>query len=71
MQSDCRAGRFVIGKLECLNALCSKVHIDTHLCDKFPIQNGLKQGCAYDCCFSAALYNNSLRRSKKTRRGGQ
>jgi hypothetical protein len=29
-----------------LNEVCSKVHIGKHLSDKFPIQNGLKQGDA-------------------------
>jgi hypothetical protein len=30
----------------CLNEKYSKVHIGEHLSDKFPIQNGLKQGKA-------------------------
>jgi hypothetical protein len=30
----------------CLNETYSNVCIDTHLSDMFPIQNGLKQGCA-------------------------
>jgi hypothetical protein len=30
----------------CLNKTCSKVRIGKHLSDKFPIQNGLKQGDA-------------------------
>jgi hypothetical protein len=30
-------------KLMCLNNTYSKVHIDKHLSDSFPIQNGLKQ----------------------------
>jgi hypothetical protein len=27
----------------CLNETCIKVHVDTHLSDMFPIQNGLKE----------------------------
>jgi hypothetical protein len=30
----------------CLNEIYSKVRIDKHLSDSFPIQNGLKQGDA-------------------------
>jgi hypothetical protein len=30
----------------CLNETYSKDHIGKHLSDNFPIQNGLKQGCA-------------------------
>jgi hypothetical protein len=40
----------------CLNETYSKVHIGKLLCDKFPIQNGLKQGDALlPLLFSFAL----------------
>jgi hypothetical protein len=39
----------------CLNETYSKVHIDKLLSDKFPIQNGLKQGDVYRHCFSISL----------------
>jgi hypothetical protein len=40
----------------CLNETCSKVHLGKHLFDKFPIQNGLKQGDALlPLLFSFAL----------------
>jgi hypothetical protein len=40
----------------CLNETCSKVHVGKLLSDKFPIQNGLKQGrgsvaIAFQFCF--------------------
>jgi hypothetical protein len=40
----------------CLNVRYSKVHIDKHLSDSFPIQNGLKQGDA----LSPLLFNFAL-----------
>jgi hypothetical protein len=40
----------------CLNETCSKVHIDKHLSDSFPIQNGLKQEDA----LSPLLFNFPL-----------
>jgi hypothetical protein len=40
----------------CLNETCSKVRIGELLSDKFPIQNGLKQGDA----LSPLLFNFSL-----------
>jgi hypothetical protein len=40
----------------CLNETCSKVRIGKFLCDKFPIQNGLKQGDA----LSPLLFNFAL-----------
>jgi hypothetical protein len=40
----------------CLTETYSKVHIDKHLCDTFPIQNGLKQGNA----LSSVLFNFAL-----------
>jgi len=40
----------------CLNETYSKVHVDKLLSDKFPIQNGLKQGDALSpLLFSFAL----------------
>jgi len=30
----------------CLNESCSRVRVDKHLCDKFPMKNGLTQGDA-------------------------
>jgi hypothetical protein len=40
----------------CLNETYSKVRIGKHLCDSFPIQNGLKQGDA----LSPLLFNFAL-----------
>jgi hypothetical protein len=40
----------------CLNEMYTKVHIDKHLSDNFPTQNGLKQGDA----FSPLLFIFSL-----------
>jgi hypothetical protein len=31
-------------QIKCLNETYYKIHIGKHLCDVFPIQNGLKQG---------------------------
>jgi hypothetical protein len=39
----------------CLNETCSKVHIGKLLSDKFPIQNGLKQGDALSPLLSILL----------------
>jgi hypothetical protein len=44
----------------CLNETYSKVHICKHLSDKFPIQNGLKQGDAllpllFNCALEYAI----------------
>jgi hypothetical protein len=41
----------------CLNETCSKVLIDNHLSDSFPIQNGLQQRDA----LSALLFNSFLK----------
>jgi hypothetical protein len=40
----------------CLNETCSRVQVDKHLSDRFPIKNGLKQGDA----FSPLLFNFAL-----------
>jgi hypothetical protein len=40
----------------CLNETCGKVHIGKLLSDKYPIQNGLKQGYAV----SPLLFNFAL-----------
>jgi hypothetical protein len=40
----------------CLNETCSKVRVDELLSDKFPIQNGVKQGDA----LSPLLFNFAL-----------
>jgi hypothetical protein len=40
----------------CLNETYSKVRIDKHLSDSFPVQNGLKQGDA----LSPLLFNFAL-----------
>jgi hypothetical protein len=35
----------LLGQIKmCLNEMYSKVYIDKHLSDNFPLQNGLKQG---------------------------
>jgi hypothetical protein len=40
----------------CLNEICTKVHVGKRLSNKFPIQNGLKQGDA----LSPLLFNFAL-----------
>jgi hypothetical protein len=35
----------------CLRETCDEIHIDKHLCDAFPIQNGLKRGDALSQLF--------------------
>jgi len=47
----------------CLNETISKVCLEKHLSDAFPVQNGLKHGDA----LSALFYNMPLRKSKKIR----
>jgi len=37
----------------CLNETYSKVRIDKHLSESFPIQNSLKQGDIHHNCFSS------------------
>jgi hypothetical protein len=39
----------------CLNETYGEVYIDKHLSDAFPIQNGMKQGMLYHCCFLSSL----------------
>jgi len=40
----------------CLNETYGRVWVDKHLCDKFPIKNGLKQGDA----LSSLLFNCAI-----------
>jgi hypothetical protein len=35
----------------CLNEIYSKIRVDKHMSDKFPIQNGLKQGDSLSSIF--------------------
>jgi hypothetical protein len=35
----------------CLNKTYSRVLVDKHLSDRFPIKNGLKEGAAFQLCF--------------------
>jgi hypothetical protein len=45
IHTELRIPRKVVGLIKmCLNETCSIVCIDRSLSDKFPIQNGLKQG---------------------------
>jgi hypothetical protein len=39
----------------CLNEMYSKLHIDKHLSNSFPIQNGLKQDALSPLLFNLAL----------------
>jgi hypothetical protein len=51
----------------CLNETCSKVSIDKHLSDNFPIQKGLKQGDALSpLIFNFALeYSYAIRQTQE------
>jgi hypothetical protein len=40
----------------CFNETCGKAHLDKHLPDSFPVQNGLKEGG----CLSPLLLNCAL-----------
>jgi hypothetical protein len=57
--------RKLVGLIKmCLNVTHSSVRIGKYQCDKFPVQNGLKQGGAL-----SPLLCNTLGGSKKTREG--
>jgi hypothetical protein len=49
----------------CLNETYSKVHIDKLLSDKFPIQNGLKQGDALSLLLFNFALDYAIRKSKQ------
>jgi hypothetical protein len=52
----------------CLNATYSKVHIGNHLSNKFPIQNGLKQGDALSPLLFNFALESAIKRTGKPRR---
>jgi hypothetical protein len=53
----------------CLNETRSTVRTGKFHCDKFPIENGLKQGHNLSPFFSTSLWNTLLGGSKRTRKG--
>jgi hypothetical protein len=58
--------RKLVGLIKmCLNETYSTVHIGKYQSDKFPVQNGLKEGDA----LSSLLWNTPLGGSKRTKKG--
>ena len=53
----------------CLNETYSRVRVDKHLCDTFPIQNGLKQGDALTPLFLNFAFECVIRRVQVNREG--
>jgi hypothetical protein len=51
----------------CLNETCSKFHTGKHLSNRFPVQNGLKQGDA----LSPLLFNFALENAIRKVQEGQ
>jgi hypothetical protein len=61
--------RKLVGLIQmCLNETNSTVRIGKYQSDKFPIQNGPKQGDVCHHCFSTLLCNTALGGSKRTRK---
>jgi hypothetical protein len=53
----------------CLYETYSRVHIDKNLSDKFPIQNGLKQGDALSPLLFNVALEYTIRRIQEKRKG--
>jgi hypothetical protein len=52
----------------CLNETYGKVRIGKHLSDKFPVQNGLKQGDALSPLLFNFAIEYAIKKSRKSRR---
>jgi hypothetical protein len=62
--------RKLVGLIQmCLSETNSTVRVGKYLSDKFPIQNGLRQGMLYHHCFLTLLWNTPLGGSKRTSKG--
>jgi hypothetical protein len=53
----------------CLNETYSKVRIGKHLCDRFPIRNGLKQGDALSSQLLKFVLENANRKVQENQVG--
>jgi hypothetical protein len=50
----------------CLNETCSEVHIGKYMSERFPIQNGIKQGDALSPLLFNLALEYAIRKIKKT-----